>query len=253
MFLAIINDTYTEVKEELSSQKNELQITDIIKQVKIRLTPEFSERYTHTHTHSFAVVHRATWRPLQSLNLKRRKYQTFRKCWGLDLETSNSRTFDKLWKSERIESLQNCRFQHQPWPLLPWLVLQDGTRWSWNFRSLLQVWSWQEPNPMDEKRTEGKESACMSVGEDLHETADEFQLCLYDVYCFLCAGCFKCWNQQSWRQFWEQFSSQWQRTEEQLESDVCGSGAVSQVGKVLRVIVCSPVSLRGHMTLKRCF
>lgn len=37
MFLAIINDTYTEVKEELSSQKNELQITDIIKQVKIRL------------------------------------------------------------------------------------------------------------------------------------------------------------------------------------------------------------------------
>ncbi|CAG04723.1 unnamed protein product, partial [Tetraodon nigroviridis] len=32
MFLAIINDTYTEVKEELSSQKDELQITDIIKQ-----------------------------------------------------------------------------------------------------------------------------------------------------------------------------------------------------------------------------
>lgn len=51
MFLAIINDTYTEVKEELSSQTNELQITDIIKQVKIRLTREFSERYTHTHTH----------------------------------------------------------------------------------------------------------------------------------------------------------------------------------------------------------
>lgn len=33
MFLAIINDTYTEVKEELSSQKDELQISDIIKQV----------------------------------------------------------------------------------------------------------------------------------------------------------------------------------------------------------------------------
>ncbi|KAM4607907.1 polycystin-2-like protein 1 [Polymixia lowei] len=32
MFLAIINDTYSEVKEELSSQKDELQITDIIKQ-----------------------------------------------------------------------------------------------------------------------------------------------------------------------------------------------------------------------------
>ncbi|XP_070697713.1 polycystin-2-like protein 1 [Pempheris klunzingeri] len=32
MFLAIINDTYSEVKEEISSQKDELQITDIIKQ-----------------------------------------------------------------------------------------------------------------------------------------------------------------------------------------------------------------------------
>ncbi|XP_053292115.1 polycystic kidney disease 2-like 1 protein [Pleuronectes platessa] len=32
MFLAIINDTYSEVKEELSSQKDQLQITDIIKQ-----------------------------------------------------------------------------------------------------------------------------------------------------------------------------------------------------------------------------
>lgn len=33
MFLAIINDTYTVVKEELSSQKDELHITDIIKRV----------------------------------------------------------------------------------------------------------------------------------------------------------------------------------------------------------------------------
>lgn len=48
MFLAIINDTYTEVKEELSSQKNELQITDILKQVKTRFIGEFSERYAHT-------------------------------------------------------------------------------------------------------------------------------------------------------------------------------------------------------------
>ncbi|XP_005048373.1 PREDICTED: polycystic kidney disease 2-like 1 protein [Ficedula albicollis] len=32
MFLAIINDTYSEVKEELSSQKDELQISDILKQ-----------------------------------------------------------------------------------------------------------------------------------------------------------------------------------------------------------------------------
>ncbi|KAF7666868.1 hypothetical protein LDENG_00089920 [Lucifuga dentata] len=46
MFLAIINDTYSEVKEELSSQKDELQITDIIKQsytktfVKLKLKKE---------------------------------------------------------------------------------------------------------------------------------------------------------------------------------------------------------------------
>jgi len=33
MFLAIINDTYSEVKEELSSQKDELQLSDILKQV----------------------------------------------------------------------------------------------------------------------------------------------------------------------------------------------------------------------------
>uniref|UniRef100_A0A8B9HAG1 Polycystin 2 like 1, transient receptor potential cation channel n=1 Tax=Astyanax mexicanus TaxID=7994 RepID=A0A8B9HAG1_ASTMX len=32
MFLAIINDTYSEVKEELASQKDDLQITDLIKQ-----------------------------------------------------------------------------------------------------------------------------------------------------------------------------------------------------------------------------
>ncbi|XP_075072553.1 polycystin-2-like protein 1 isoform X3 [Mixophyes fleayi] len=32
MFLAIINDTYSEVKEELSHQKNELQFSDILKQ-----------------------------------------------------------------------------------------------------------------------------------------------------------------------------------------------------------------------------
>lgn len=33
MFLAIINDTYSEVKSELSSQEDQFQITDLIKQV----------------------------------------------------------------------------------------------------------------------------------------------------------------------------------------------------------------------------
>uniref|UniRef100_A0A6I8NZB8 Polycystin 2 like 1, transient receptor potential cation channel n=1 Tax=Ornithorhynchus anatinus TaxID=9258 RepID=A0A6I8NZB8_ORNAN len=46
MFLAIINDTYSEVKEELSSQKDELQLSDILKQgynktlLKLRLKKE---------------------------------------------------------------------------------------------------------------------------------------------------------------------------------------------------------------------
>lgn len=35
MFLAIINDTYSEVKEELASQNDDLHITDLFKQVKL--------------------------------------------------------------------------------------------------------------------------------------------------------------------------------------------------------------------------
>lgn len=35
MFLAIINDTYSEVKEELASQKDDLHITDLFKQVRL--------------------------------------------------------------------------------------------------------------------------------------------------------------------------------------------------------------------------
>lgn len=33
MFLAIISDTYSEVKEELAGQKDELQLSDLLKQV----------------------------------------------------------------------------------------------------------------------------------------------------------------------------------------------------------------------------
>lgn len=33
MFLAIINDTYSEVKEELAGQNDELQLSDLLKQV----------------------------------------------------------------------------------------------------------------------------------------------------------------------------------------------------------------------------
>lgn len=49
MFLAIINDTYSEVKEELSSQKDELQITDIIKQVKTIIQQLFLLFYQTTN------------------------------------------------------------------------------------------------------------------------------------------------------------------------------------------------------------
>ncbi len=37
MFLAIINDTYSEVKSELASQKDEFQIADLIKQVSLQI------------------------------------------------------------------------------------------------------------------------------------------------------------------------------------------------------------------------
>lgn len=33
MFLAIINDTYSEVKEELAGQRDQLQLSDLLKQV----------------------------------------------------------------------------------------------------------------------------------------------------------------------------------------------------------------------------
>lgn len=33
MFLAIINDTYSEVKEELAGQKDQFQLSDLLKQV----------------------------------------------------------------------------------------------------------------------------------------------------------------------------------------------------------------------------
>lgn len=39
MFLAIINDTYSEVKEELAGQKDELQLSDLLKQVTTRSPP----------------------------------------------------------------------------------------------------------------------------------------------------------------------------------------------------------------------
>lgn len=37
MFLAIINDTYSEVKEELTSNNDDLHITDLFKQVMLAL------------------------------------------------------------------------------------------------------------------------------------------------------------------------------------------------------------------------
>lgn len=37
MFLAIINDTYSEVKADMSQQRSEMEMTDLIKKVLIRM------------------------------------------------------------------------------------------------------------------------------------------------------------------------------------------------------------------------
>lgn len=46
MFLAIINDTYSEVKEELASNNDDLHITDLFKQVRVA---QFKKKKTTTH------------------------------------------------------------------------------------------------------------------------------------------------------------------------------------------------------------
>ena len=38
MFLAIINDTYSEVKAEISAQKSEFEISDYIKRVSLHIS-----------------------------------------------------------------------------------------------------------------------------------------------------------------------------------------------------------------------
>lgn len=38
MFLAIINDTYSEVKADMSQQRSEMEMTDLIKKVLMQLT-----------------------------------------------------------------------------------------------------------------------------------------------------------------------------------------------------------------------
>lgn len=47
MFLAIINDTYAEVKSDIASQESEFEITDYFK--KVRLTSSFSLYYTYMY------------------------------------------------------------------------------------------------------------------------------------------------------------------------------------------------------------
>ena len=46
MFLAIINDTYSEVKADIASQKNEFEMTDYFKKVNISkfVTPKLETR-----------------------------------------------------------------------------------------------------------------------------------------------------------------------------------------------------------------
>lgn len=52
MFLAIINDTYSEVKADMSQQRSEMEMTDLIKKVLIRmcLVDEGIRVYTFSST-----------------------------------------------------------------------------------------------------------------------------------------------------------------------------------------------------------
>lgn len=85
MFLAIINDTYTEVKEELSSQKDELQITDIIKQVKsdqihIKIDTSADKVLQEIQTKWFSVVIQSYMKTFTKLKLKKEKISDVQKA-----------------------------------------------------------------------------------------------------------------------------------------------------------------------------
>lgn len=41
MFLAIINDSYSEVKSDLTQQKAEMELSDLIRKVGYTLTPQY--------------------------------------------------------------------------------------------------------------------------------------------------------------------------------------------------------------------
>ncbi len=84
MFLAIINDTYSEVKEELSSQKDELQITDIIKQVKDQIHAHIDRSVDmvlqELQTKSLSPVIQSYMKTFTKLKLKKEKISDVQKA-----------------------------------------------------------------------------------------------------------------------------------------------------------------------------
>lgn len=85
MFLAIINDTYSEVKEELSSQKDELQFTDIIKQVKGSKIHGEIDKYMdkvsqEIQTELFSLVIQSYMKTFTKLKLKKEKISDVQKA-----------------------------------------------------------------------------------------------------------------------------------------------------------------------------
>lgn len=57
MFLAIINDTYSEVKADMSQQRSEMEMTDLIKKVLIRMRgSEFTPFFLHKLFQNVAIA-----------------------------------------------------------------------------------------------------------------------------------------------------------------------------------------------------
>lgn len=122
MFLAIINDTYSEVKSELASQKDEFQISDLIKQVSHSraysgyvcksITFMFGKMCNHHENQRCCVcivyIHvgklyfnfRVMQRPSWNWNLKRKRSLMFRKPWMEARVSWSSKISGMLWKGK---------------------------------------------------------------------------------------------------------------------------------------------------------
>lgn len=153
MFLAIINDTYSEVKEELAGQKDELQLSDLLKQVTMQ-SPwvplciclcewsisgghrslccpfDFSMKAWHILGGGgiqgwwdvygdfclFPFPFRATTRPSYGCVWRRNGFQMYRRFCRVESRRSSLRISPKPWGSEQ-PGIQSSLF----WSISSWL------------------------------------------------------------------------------------------------------------------------------------